>query len=282
MKKNYYMVKIKIPSNILEEFQLYLNENISWGWEENNSNIYKIYFSLKTEQEEFIKKITQRFPDIFIETKKIYGSNWADEWKKYFHPMEIGIFKILPSWLNKNLSDRRFIPIIIYPEMAFGTGHHPTTRLCLLAIQTLFKEGKLQKGNYFLDVGTGSGILGIGASLLGMRGIGLDIDPLISGNCKKNIRLNKVDKNFSLYIGGIDALKKGINFDLIMANLLLEPLVDLKEKLYMHLTPRGILIVSGILIEQELKLITNYQDLFSNPFKILREKEWSAIIWIKG
>ncbi len=80
------------------------------------------------------------------------------------------------------------IPIYIYPEMAFGTGHHPTTKLCIKSLYTLHKNGVIKNEDVFLDVGTGSGILSIAASLLGLHGVSLDIDPIVLETSKKILR----------------------------------------------------------------------------------------------
>ncbi len=282
MNHNYFLIKIKIFNEEIKRFSLYLNDNISWGWEECGDQTFKIYFSSKTEQENFLRKILGEFNVIDIQVKEVEGSNWAREWKKYFTPITIGKFHVVPSWFKDIKGTDRDIPIFIYPEMAFGTGHHPTTKLCLLAIQRLYNEGVISKKTSFLDVGTGSGILGIGASLMGMRGIGLDVDPVILRNCKKNISLNKVGDRFFPFIGTISNIKDNVSFDLIMANILLEPLIVLKREIYHHLKPSGFLIVSGILTNQESVLINSYRDLFFQPLGILREGEWSAIIWKKA
>jgi len=282
MNDKYFLIKIKVSNEEIERFSLYLNDNISWGWEECEGQTFKIYFSSRTEQENFLKKITGIFNVRDIQIKEVEGSNWAREWKKYFTPITIGKFHVVPAWFKDTKGTDRDIPIFIYPEMAFGTGHHPTTRLCLLAIQNLYNQGLICKKTRFLDVGTGSGILGIGASLMGMRGIGLDVDPVILRNCKKNISLNKVGDKFYPFIGAISNIKDNVPFDLIMANILLEPLIELKQEIYHHLKSDGFLIVSGILTNQESKLIKSYKDLFSDPLDILREGEWSAIIWKKA
>ncbi len=277
MEEKYYLLKILWKKSFVNELENFLWENISWGWEEEN-NTFKIYFASKDLMLDFIRKIKNLFPEISFEIENYKGRDWAEEWRKYFSPIDISDFQIIPSWEEGKCEKEGKIPIYIYPEMAFGTGQHPTTKLCLLALLKLFKTKKIKTSNLFLDVGTGSGILGIGASLLGLKGIGLDIDISILNNCKKNISLNSV--NYSFFIGPIYALTQNIRFDIIFANILLEPLIEMRDEFLKRLIRGGYLIVSGILNTQENTLISVYSP-FLKKEAILREKEWSSIIWQK-
>lgn len=278
MRDQYFLLTIDLPLESKDEFELFLWENISSGWEEYNCR-YKIYFSTKIELDHFIRKIKNQFPSITYTEQYIKTSNWAHEWKKFFKPIKVGKFVVLPSWEQKNyIQQEKILPIFIYPEMAFGTGHHETTRLCLKQIERLYHNDKIRANDTFLDIGTGSGILGIALSKLGLKGIGLDIDPLILTNCKKNIQINTA-RNFSFFIGTTKCISNLNHYNLITANILLEPLIDLKNEIFRLLTKGGFLIVSGILINQEITIIDNYRDLFNDPEYILRDGEWSSILW---
>ncbi len=278
MQDKYWLLTLEAPVEIKDRLEIFLWEYISCGWEECG-NLYKIYFSTQVELDEFLKKIKKLFPYVTYTKDHIKSGNWADGWKRFFTPVKLNRFIILPSWEQKDfLTKDDLLPIFIYPEMAFGTGHHETTKLCLKQIERLYQLSEIKVGDTFLDIGTGSGILGISLSKLGLTGIGLDIDPLILTNCKTNIQLNNVN-NFSFFIGTTQAIGNSTQYNLIIANILLEPLINLKSEIFRLLKKDGFLICSGILIDQETKIISSYTDLFNDPVVILREGEWSSILW---
>jgi len=277
MKKVYFVVNIKIDSTLKDKLELFLAENISWGWEEEK-NLIKIYFDSLDEAEDFSKKIKKKFKGAQIEIIKYFDPDWSKEWKKYFKPIEVGKFKIIPSWDKGKISlHPGQIPIYIHPEMAFGTGHHPTTKLCLISLLKIHKKGLVKTKDTFLDVGTGSGILTIAATLLGLKGVALDIDKVVMKNFKKNVELNGLDFPY-FFIGTTNSLKKEKRFTLIMANILLDPILDLKNDFVSLLNRDGIIIISGILNEQENRVIDLYKSHFS-VVEILQEGEWSSIIF---
>ena len=277
MKKVYFVLNIKIDPRLIADLELFLAENISWGWEEEK-NLIKIYFDSLDGAEDFSKKIKTKFKGAQIEIAKYFDLDWSKEWKKYFKPIEVGKFKIIPSWNKGKISlHPGQIPIYIYPEMAFGTGHHPTTKLCLISLLKIHKKGFIKTKDTFLDVGTGSGILTIAATLLGLKGVALDIDKVVMKNFKKNIELNGLDFP-CFFIGTTNSLKKEKKFKLIMANILLDPILDLKNDFVSLLNEKGIIIISGILNEQENRVIHSYKSHFS-VVEILQEGEWSSIIF---
>lgn len=170
--------------------------------------------------------------------------DWNESWKKGFKPMDVGqCFTILPPW-EKPKEGR--IHLIIDPGMAFGTGHHETTRSCLLLME---KHAPGVPRNRFLDVGTGTGILAIAASKLGFKHIlAIDNDPLAAEATRLNGKLNNLP-NVNIREGDITAVEG--TFDLITANLFSGILVEIAQKIASRLEPRGILIISGILQDQE-------------------------------
>jgi ribosomal protein L11 methyltransferase len=202
--------------------------------------------------------------DITFNHKSIPHEDWNETWKKGFHAIDIGErFTILPPWEEKK-KDR--INIIIDPAMAFGTGHHETTRSCLVLLEKYAdKTGK----DTFLDLGTGTGVLAIAASKLGYRQVvGIDTDPLAVEAAQKNIELNQTP-DVQISQGGLTELSE--NFDVIAANLISGVLVQLASLLAAHLKSGGIAILSGILFGQEddvieamkvegLKLVEKYPD----------------------
>ena len=178
-----------------------------------------------------------------IETSTMATRDWAENWKKFFKPQKIsGIFVIKPTWRSYTPQTDTETIIEIDPGMAFGTGTHPTTTLCL----TLLEE-YLQAGDDLLDVGTGSGILLIAAAKLGAsRGVGLDNDSDAVAVARANLIQNRVaDARFEVVQSD---LVRGINhrFDLVVANIIPKVLLPLASDLHSVQKTGGLFICSGI------------------------------------
>jgi len=174
--------------------------------------------------------------------------DWNASWKKDFLPVDAGErFTILPPWEEKRAGR---INMIIDPAMAFGTGHHETTRSCLVLLEKYAKTG----GNTsFLDLGTGTGILAIAASKLGYQHVvGIDTDPLSIEAAGENIKINEVP---DIEVRGGSLTEAEGSYDVIAANILSGVLVVLAPALSAHVNPGGIAILSGILIGQEDEVI---------------------------
>jgi ribosomal protein L11 methyltransferase len=170
--------------------------------------------------------------------------DWNETWKKNFTPIDIGRnLTIIPSWLD---SETERIPIIIDPGMVFGTGYHETTQTCLVLIE---KISESTHNRSCLDVGTGSGILAIGAARLGFREVtAVDIDPMAIDAAKRNVIENSLD-NIEVRHG--DILSVNGSFDLIAANLLSGILIDIAPEIVARLNPGGNALLSGMLAGQE-------------------------------
>jgi ribosomal protein L11 methyltransferase len=170
--------------------------------------------------------------------------DWNEPWKKRFIPMDVGEqLSILPPW---ETSDKSRIPLIIDPGMAFGTGHHETTKACLQLIE---KFSKTSPKDRFLDVGTGTGILAIAASRLGFKAVvGVDIDPLAIDAAKRNAELNSL-QNVEIQEGTITEVRG--SFDMIAANLMSEVLISIAPEIAGRLNYTGIAVLSGMLKGQE-------------------------------
>ena len=177
------------------------------------------------------------------------SQDWNSSWKKAFKPLSVGArFTVLPPW-EQQIGHR--IPLIIDPGMAFGTGHHETTRSCLELMERYSLSMKRER---FLDIGTGTGLLAIAACALGFpRVIAIDTDPLAIEAARENIRLNR-SKGVELVEGDIDAA--GGTFDMIAANLISRTLITLAGTIAKLLEPAGVVIMSGILKGQENEVAT--------------------------
>jgi ribosomal protein L11 methyltransferase len=182
---------------------------------------------------------------------KIIGEvNWAKAWKKHYKPVPIGKrLMIVPAWLES--PDEARISVRIDPGMAFGTGTHPTTQLCLALLETHTPEG----GDVF-DIGCGSGILSIAALKLGAaRAFGVDVEPDALPAAQKNAAMNGLAESFEIEQGSIDKIRAGVfgvqQAPLVLANILAPILKRLLDAGMRDLiAPDGVLILSGILEEQ--------------------------------
>lgn len=179
--------------------------------------------------------------------------DWSEAWKQHYRPIPIGQnLMIVPAWLEPDTGGR--IPIRIDPGMAFGTGTHPTTQLCLEMIAARYRQADPPAS--VIDLGCGSGILSVAAIKLGARrALGVDIDPDAIRSARKNATANQVNEQLELGSGSLRELQQG-EFSLkvaplVLANILAPILIRLlDEGLAQTLTPDGLLVLSGILAEQ--------------------------------
>lgn len=177
-----------------------------------------------------------------VSISAVPDEDWMQKWKEGFEPVEIGKRLIVgPSWKLPDRSDGRIV-IQIDPGMAFGTGTHETTRLCLEAIERQWRGGSL------LDVGTGTGILAIAAALLapGSRVVAIDVDAQAIDVARENLAVNGVSSSIELRVGQPLNLA-GQEFGVIVANLTAEVIIDLLADLTRCLASEGRMILSGIL-----------------------------------
>lgn len=181
----------------------------------------------------------------------INEEDWANSWKQYWQPTEIGDrFIIYPAWLDlPEISDRLIMRLD--PGVAFGTGTHPTTQLCLESLEMRLYENA---GNQTIaDIGCGSGILSLGAILLGAKQVyALDNDPLATKTCRSNCQLNNIERQRLIVNDGSieQLLELGQTFDGIICNILAETIVDLFPRFNLLTTDKSWAILSGILLEQ--------------------------------
>ena len=226
---------------------------------------------------QFIEGLTEFGLDIgknAIQTNEIDEEDWATAWKQYYHPVKIsGRFTIVPTWEEYEPVESDELIIELDPGMAFGTGTHPTTVMCLQALEKYVKPG-----NSVVDVGTGSGVLSIGAALLGASHIhALDLDEVAVVAAKENILLNKVNEKVTVTHGNLlDSVKEPA--DIIIANILAEVILSFSQDAYDILPQDGLFIVSGI-IGQKRDLVKD--DLINKGFDIVESvlmEDWVAIV----
>jgi ribosomal protein L11 methyltransferase len=200
-------------------------------------------------------------------------ADWAESWKAYFWPQRITpSMTVKPTWRDYT-AEADEIVLEIDPGMAFGTGTHPTTALCIRLM-----EKYLSEGSWFLDVGTGSGILMIAAAKLGAEKlVGIDNDELAIEIATKNLRLNHINrKQVELRVGHLTDDITG-RFDLIVANILSETIIRLLETIEQKMTRGGILICSGIYEDNCNDVIKQMRRQGLNILEAPRADNWVAI-----
>jgi ribosomal protein L11 methyltransferase len=220
------------------------------------------YFTIQLQQS-IDKKITCE-----ILQDKLKNEDWISKYQNSIKPIEIGKFYIHTSWQEERLDK---INILINPALAFGSGHHDTTSTCLEAIAKYVK-----KNNSFIDVGTGSGILAIAASKIGAIVDICDTHEVSIDNANENFAFNKTTYN-NAWIGS--ALNTSNTYDVVVANIVADVLIMIKNDLNKILKNGGKLILSGILDKYEQKVLKKYKE-----FKIkekIKSNEWITLILIK-
>jgi ribosomal protein L11 methyltransferase len=184
-----------------------------------------------------------------LRTRRVDEADWADAWKTHFPVLRIGRRLVVrPTWRrHRRRSDD--VVLALDPGMAFGTGLHPTTRLCLAAIESLADRGVLDAARV-LDVGCGSGILAIAALRLGAAyALGVDTDPIATEATEANARRNRLARRIRARPGSLPSGEAP--FDVVLANLIAGVLVPLAPQLRDEVRPGGFLLASGIFIDRE-------------------------------
>ncbi|SHI00380.1 50S ribosomal protein L11 methyltransferase [Clostridium grantii] len=235
--------------NKFEEKLSYIKENID--------NLWKFDIDIKE------TKVT---------TYKVDESQWENNWKKYYKTTKIGEkIVVKPSWEKYEEKDDEIL-VELDPGMAFGTGTHETTSLCIKALEKYVGEN-----HQVFDIGTGSGILAIAAAKLkAEKVIGVDLDPVAVKVALENVKINNVD-NIEILEGNLMDVVKG-KADIIIANILADIIILLSEDVKKFLKPQGYFISSGI-IENKLELVSNH--LINLGFiieEVRLDGEWCCVV----
>ena len=214
-----------------------------------------------------------------IKEKRIDDQNWEYTWRDNYQPIEIGNrIVILPEWMESSYPGKTVLRLD--PGLAFGTGSHATTRMCLEVLDTLELRDKK-----VLDLGFGSGILSIAALLLGASSAaGCDVDPNAVTAARENAALNDIqEKNYLLRAGNIladEGLRRSLdgNYDLVMANIVADVVIALTDHVERYLAPEGLFLCSGIIDERREE---TEQALKKHGFEIvshLHQEEWNCYL----
>ena len=215
-----------------------------------------------------------------IEIAKVKREDWAESWKRHFHPLEIGnTLLIKPSWCKQRPKKGQAM-VILDPGLSFGTGQHPTTSFCLGEIVQLpRKSARPARSKSLLDIGTGSGILAIAAAKLGYSPVhAFDFDPESVRVSKENTRKNRVAAKIKLTRGDItkQPLKAARQYDLVCANLISNLLIAEKRRIVNRLKPGGTLVLAGILAEEFGQVQRAFEQLKLKLVAKRVENEWCS------
>jgi ribosomal protein L11 methyltransferase len=225
--------------------------------------------------EQMLRDLRGEFSISDFRTRKLGRKDWADQWKKDYDVRRVGRrIVIVPSWKTYR-PKRNDIVVTMDPGLAFGTGIHPTTRLCLIAL-----EKYLKTGNRVLDVGTGSGILAIAAVKLGAESIeALDIEAAAIEVASRNVIENGVADRVTLYSGTMKELGGKIPpVDLILVNILAYTIIRMLPDLKPKLRPGGHIISSGILDEYAADVEDALKKEGFEMTESLQEEDWVSLV----
>lgn len=232
-------------------------------------------FEASRDTDALLSLLRSRWPQVEqfpMRVEALEDKDWVREWMDQFKPVRFGErLWVVPSWLTPPEPDS--IHLLLDPGLAFGTGDHPTTALCLTWLSNHDLSGKT-----LIDFGCGSGILACAAAKLGAkRIIGTDIDPQAMHASAQNATQNQVQ--LELYL---PEQMPDVQADIIVANILFNPLKQLAPELLKRLCSNGLLVMSGILTEQVTPLIEHYQTLGTKLVSFTEQGDWAQVVLAKA
>jgi ribosomal protein L11 methyltransferase len=242
----------------------------------------KAYFSQDDNIEQILNYVNKKIVELKdmgidvglgkVEYEKMFEEDWANNWKKYYKPAKVGEKLVVkPIWEEYEAKDGELV-VELDPGMAFGTGDHETTKMCMQALERFVKPESI-----VFDVGCGSGILAIAAAKLGAKkAVGVDLDPVAVESAKKNVGYNDL-KNIEIVEGNLVEVIEG-KADVVVANIIAEIICVLIDDIKRVLKGNGYFITSGI-IHDRVEMVVN--KLESSGFEVLevnKDGEWNCII----
>lgn len=244
--------------------------------------VVKGYFSEEDSIEDILNFVNERLEDIknqgiditpgTVESEKMFEEDWANNWKKYYKPFRVGKSLIVkPIWEEYEAKDGDLV-VELDPGMAFGTGDHETTNMCMKAL-----EEYVTKDSVVFDVGCGSGILAIAAAKLGAKkAVGVDLDPVAVESAKENVSYNNLDNIEILYGNLVDVIEG--KADVVVANILAEIICILTEDVKRVLKDGGVFITSGIIHDRVDMVVKKMEASGFEVIEVNRDGEWNCII----
>jgi ribosomal protein L11 methyltransferase len=273
MQSNYYELTIGLDNSFVDVIADYISNIYDEGLElgkgeiivRSESDLTFVKDALMSLANNLEKPIEMTYN---LEVKE--NIDWIKSYQDSIQPIEAGKFYIFPSWYEPK---DEFINIKIDPALAFGSGHHATTFSCLEAISNY-----VQPNNNIIDVGCGSGILGLACKKLGANVELCDTDPLSVESCKENFELNQESYD-KLWEGSIDKAKNEGSYDVVIANIIADVLRFIAKDLKSACKDDGLLILSGILDKKEELVKESFKDLTLVNRKL--KDEWVTLVYKK-
>ncbi|GLC32242.1 50S ribosomal protein L11 methyltransferase [Clostridium omnivorum] len=279
-------VAIEDPNDILQREQ----GPLTWDFADINlfeygdkAAVVKGYFSVEDNMKEIEEYIKEKIQDLKglgidigegkVEVKAVYEEDWANNWKKYYKPTNIGNkIVIRPIWEEYQAKEDEII-IDMDPGMAFGTGTHETTRMCIEALEKYVTNEKT-----VFDIGTGSGILAITAAKLGAdEVIGVDLDPVAVDSARQNVELNKVHSDIKILEGNLMEVVDG-KADIVVANIIADVIIFLAEDVKKFIKDNGYFIASGIIRERSQDVVNKLAECGFKVEEVNTLGEWVCIV----
>ncbi len=228
----------------------------------------------------YVESLAEIFPDLEkaeFRTEIIHDPDWGEAWKKYFKPLRVSRNLVIkPTW-ERFAPTGRDIVIEIDPGMAFGTGQHASTRMCLEAIEDILLKDRTFENWRVLDVGTGTGILGIACAKLDAdQVLCVDIDQKATEIARENVLINQVEDRTEVVNRDVATLTEP--FHMIVANLTAKILIKLRPHLLRLLLPGGYLVISGIIEANRPDIESHFLDHVFSIHRLITEKEWVCYV----
>ena len=291
--KQWVVLRLLMPEEFQEQVANFLMEQGATGLEEeikegSKEVAFKAYYlkdggekRVKTNLRRYMKSVEiiySRKISCRVSTAVIPEQDWGENWKQFFKPLRIGSkLVVFPPWEKARLKKGE-VPVEITPGMAFGTGTHGTTQLCIEALEKRLKK----RSASVLDMGTGSGILAIVAAKLGTQEVlAVDTDPVAVEVAAQNVEKNGVQGVVRVRQGEVERIRK--RFDIVVANIDFKGLERLKLPLIRRVKNEGYLILSGILKEEEDRIRRDFLETKTLRFvERDRRGEWSCLTFRRG
>lgn len=278
-------VAIEDPNDILEREQ----GPLTWDFADINVlehkgevAVVKAYFSEEDNIEEVLEYVNGKMRELKemgidtglakVESEKMHEEDWANNWKKYYKPTKIGErIVVKPIWEEYDAKENELV-LELDPGMAFGTGTHETTRMCIQALDKYVKEDST-----IFDVGCGSGILAIAAAKLGAKkAIGVDLDPVAVESANENVGLNNLN-NIEILYGNLVEVIDG-KADIVVANIIAEVICILTEDVKRVLKKDGYFITSGIIHDRVDMVTKKLEEVGFEVLEVNKDGEWNCIV----
>ena len=281
-------IEDNIPMSQREKEQMFVDILPETGVDDGVAYI-SFYLEEEDDKEAVLAKVLAELEDMRayievgsgqIEESQTEDVDWVNNWKKYFHQFYVDDILIIPSWENVKPEDENKMIVHIDPGTAFGTGMHETTQLCIRQIRKYTTEH-----TRILDVGCGSGILGMLALMFGAEySVGTDLDPCAIDATRENMQVNGITEDrYEVMIGNIiddKAVQDKVGYekyDIVAANILADVLVPLTPVIVNQLKPGGIYITSGIIDDKEETVVNAVKAAGLEVLEVNYQGEWVSV-----